>query len=85
MERKEVVELSPRVINSLIHQKITEDDIDKAKALCKPVNDRMPPRGKRKLPTYGEALMMTIHARTCKHQKCKIVWRGAWGSFIGGS
>jgi hypothetical protein len=37
------------------------------------------------LPTYGEALMMTIHARTCKHQKCKIVWRGAWGSFIGGS
>lgn len=84
--RKEVKDiLSKNSGHVLSRIEVTEHDIENAKGASQPVSDRPPPNGgKRKLPTYAEALLMGIHARTCSHPGCRYVWRGAWGSFIGG-
>lgn len=83
-ERKDPRDLLPKSVHSLLGNDITEHDIENAKSLSQPVSDQPLARGRMKLPTYAEALVMGIHVRTCPHPKCKYVWRGRWGSFIGG-
>eukprot|EP00931_Biecheleriopsis_adriatica_P006800 TRINITY_DN108155_c0_g1_i1.p2 TRINITY_DN108155_c0_g1~~TRINITY_DN108155_c0_g1_i1.p2 ORF type:complete len:174 (+),score=35.35 TRINITY_DN108155_c0_g1_i1:87-608(+) len=37
-----------------------------------------------KLPSDEHANAMKEHTRSCDNEKCRSVWRGPWGSFIGG-
>lgn len=83
IERKEAKGLVFQPAHSLIRHNITEADIENAKGASRAVEAPLTD-GRRKLPTYAEALLMGIHARTCPNPKCKYVWRGKWGSFIGG-
>eukprot|EP00928_Gymnodinium_smaydae_P045011 TRINITY_DN30048_c0_g1_i1.p1 TRINITY_DN30048_c0_g1~~TRINITY_DN30048_c0_g1_i1.p1 ORF type:complete len:208 (-),score=15.39 TRINITY_DN30048_c0_g1_i1:151-774(-) len=39
----------------------------------------------RKLPSDVHDASMREHARTCAHRGCRHVWKGPWGSFIGGT
>mmetsp|Transcript_32457 Transcript_32457/g.62671 ORF Transcript_32457/g.62671 Transcript_32457/m.62671 type:complete len:571 (-) Transcript_32457:194-1906(-) len=38
-----------------------------------------------KVPTSEHRASMTNHVSSCKHDGCRSVWTGPWGSFIGGA
>merc|ERR1712196_245746 len=39
----------------------------------------------KKIPTSEHREDMRNHTRSCRHDGCKHVWAGRWGSFIGGA
>ena len=44
-----------------------------------------PPRGVKKIATAQQKQRMVQHVQSCRHVSCRSVWRGRWGSFIGGA
>lgn len=61
----------------------TEKELRRAIFMSQQPNNPRP--GERmKIPSYRCAVYMATHAGKCDDPKCRSVWTGPWGSFIGG-
>lgn len=63
---------------------LTESDRETARFASIRRNHELPAGHRKKVPTEEQALNMIAHTKLCRSERCKQIWVGPWGTFIGG-